>query len=161
MSSKQDPPEAFAQSLARGLAVIEAFGRGRQGLTLTEGARRASVSRGAAPAAYAGRGGLCRVRRQALRTAPARTRARLRLPVLDGSDIVHVIRLPAHASAMGRVMLAALPPKELDAYFATARISAITDRTVTDPRKLLAPLQACVRNIHRAIERLPVLAGCA
>jgi IclR family pca regulon transcriptional regulator len=41
---------------------------------------------------------------------------------------------------MGRVMLAALPAQELDAYFATAKISDITDRTVTDPRKLRAIL---------------------
>ena len=49
-------------------------------------------------------------------------------------------RLPAHASAMGRVLLAALPPAELDAYFAGARLDAITSRTVTDPVRLRAIL---------------------
>lgn len=55
--------------------------------------------------------------------------------VLDDGDIVHIARattnrimtiqisvgrrLPAYATAMGRVLLAALPPDELDHYFAT------------------------------------------
>jgi IclR family pca regulon transcriptional regulator len=37
---------------------------------------------------------------------------------------------------MGRVLLAALPPPQLDAWFEGARLDAITARTVTDPAAL-------------------------
>lgn len=45
-------------------------------------------------------------------------------------------RLPAHATSMGRVLLAALEPDELDAYLATSPLEAYTERTVTDPERL-------------------------
>lgn len=60
--------------------------------------------------------------------------------VLDGRDIVHVARapvgrivsigppigtrLPAHRTAMGQIMLAALAPADLDAHFADCRLEA-------------------------------------
>ncbi|ALU40688.1 IclR family transcriptional regulator [Kocuria flava] len=68
--------------------------------------------------------------------------------VLDGTDIVYVARVatrrimtvaiavgtrfPAHATSMGRVLLAGLGPDELAEYFRTARLEARTDRTLTD-----------------------------
>jgi IclR family pca regulon transcriptional regulator len=77
--------------------------------------------------------------------------------VLDRTDIVYVARvptqrimavnlsvgarLPAYATAMGRVLLAALPPRELDAYFARAQLVARTARTVAgepELRRILA-----------------------
>ncbi|MFC4224735.1 IclR family transcriptional regulator domain-containing protein [Lysinibacter cavernae] len=70
------------------------------------------------------------------------------MAVLDGADIVYVARIhtkrimstaitvgtrfPAYVTSMGRVLLAALPPKELDAYFETLEPQALTSRTVTD-----------------------------
>jgi len=42
-------------------------------------------------------------------------------------------RLPAHATAAGRVMLAGLPGPELDAYLATDPLHRHTPRTVVDP----------------------------
>jgi len=70
--------------------------------------------------------------------------------VLDGDDIVYVARvptrtrimsitlglgsrLPAHLTSMGRVLLAALPPAELEQRLAAlGRVEARTERTLTD-----------------------------
>jgi len=68
------------------------------------------------------------------------------LTVLDGDEIVYVARvpakrimsfnlvvgsrLPAHATSMGKVLLASLPPAALDAYFRTARLQRLTRRTI-------------------------------
>lgn len=40
-------------------------------------------------------------------------------------------RLPAYCTSMGRVLLAALPPRELEAYFNRVPLKAMTERTVT------------------------------
>lgn len=71
--------------------------------------------------------------------------------VLDGTDIVCVARtsrrlvtvavfvggrVPAHASSMGRAILAYLPPDRLDAYFARAELTPVTDATTTDEAAL-------------------------
>jgi IclR family pca regulon transcriptional regulator len=45
-------------------------------------------------------------------------------------------RLPAYCTSLGRVLLAALPPSELDAYFERTTPVAHTNRTVTDERQL-------------------------
>jgi IclR family pca regulon transcriptional regulator len=76
--------------------------------------------------------------------------------VLDGQDIVYVARaqtnrimtialavgtrLPAHATSMGRVLLAALPDAALEEYLRTVKLATLTDRTVTDPERLRAEL---------------------
>jgi IclR family pca regulon transcriptional regulator len=72
--------------------------------------------------------------------------------VLDGDDIVFVARmetrrimsmtlgvgsrLPAWATAMGRVLLADLDPEQLDTYFRRVTLAPLNDRTVTDEREL-------------------------
>ncbi|HKE19958.1 MAG TPA: IclR family transcriptional regulator C-terminal domain-containing protein [Kofleriaceae bacterium] len=77
--------------------------------------------------------------------------------VLDGDEIVYVARvptkrivtvnlvvgarLPAYVTSMGRVLLAALDPCELDAYFARVAPASHTSRTVTgqpELRRILA-----------------------
>jgi IclR family pca regulon transcriptional regulator len=45
-------------------------------------------------------------------------------------------RLPAHATSMGRVLLADLPDDELDAFLATGPFPAYTERTTVDPGEL-------------------------
>jgi len=76
--------------------------------------------------------------------------------VLDGADIVYVARVPtrrimnvtitigtrfpAHATSMGRVLLAHLPAAQLDAFLANLHAEHRTDRTVTDPAALRAAL---------------------
>lgn len=74
------------------------------------------------------------------------------LAALDGTDIVYVdrvqrhritsinlavgTRLPAHATSMGHVLLAALSPESLKTYLADAPLHALTDRTLTSPEAL-------------------------
>lgn len=71
---------------------------------------------------------------------------------LDGTDVVYVARvptqrimsitiqvgtrLPAHATSMGRVLLAGLEPDELTAFFDAADMQAFTERTIVDPDRL-------------------------
>ncbi len=53
------------------------------------------------------------------------------------SDALYVgVRLAAHATSMGQVLLAALPEAEFAAYLRTACLTRFTDRTLTDPSDL-------------------------
>ncbi len=72
--------------------------------------------------------------------------------VLDGNEVIHVAhvedrrplpdairigtRLPAHATAIGKVLLAGLSERELKRYLAKARLEEHTPRTITDPELL-------------------------
>src|SRR5262245_53032266 len=74
------------------------------------------------------------------------------ISVLDGHHIVYVARVPtkrimtvaisvgtrfpAHATSMGRVLLAWLSPDEFERYLAEATLEPLTGRTVTDPAAL-------------------------
>jgi IclR family pca regulon transcriptional regulator len=76
--------------------------------------------------------------------------------VLDGEDIVYVLRvpmekimsinlgvgsrLPAHCTSMGRVLLAGLPEEQREARVAAMKLEALTPRTITDPAELLDTL---------------------
>ncbi|MGK5681698.1 IclR family transcriptional regulator domain-containing protein [Actinoplanes sp. URMC 104] len=78
------------------------------------------------------------------------------LSILDGDDIVYVARVPtsrimtvsinlgtrfpAYATSMGRVLLAALPDEELEAYAARVRLDRLTGRTVATVAALRAEL---------------------
>ncbi|MHA6626232.1 IclR family transcriptional regulator domain-containing protein [Pseudonocardia sichuanensis] len=78
--------------------------------------------------------------------------------VLDGADVVYVARvptsrimtvaitigtrLPAFATSMGRVLLAALPPDERARLLSTAPARPLTERTITDPDALGRELDA-------------------
>jgi IclR family pca regulon transcriptional regulator len=89
-----------------------------------------------------------------------KTRESCSASTLDLPDIVYVARvptrrimtitigvgtrLPAHATSMGRVLLAHLPEEELEAFLAVTRLEAFTDRTLTEPeelRRLLATVR--------------------
>jgi IclR family transcriptional regulator, pca regulon regulatory protein len=79
------------------------------------------------------------------------------LSVLDGDDIVYVARvptkrimtvllsvgtrLPAHATSMGRVLLAGLGHADLTAYLERAELIRHTARTITDPVELRAAVE--------------------
>jgi len=79
------------------------------------------------------------------------------LSVLDGPDIVYVARVPvsrimtvainvgtrfpAHATSMGRVLLAGLPEPELDAYLERAELQRLSPRTVTSTSTLRTELR--------------------
>jgi IclR family pca regulon transcriptional regulator len=85
------------------------------------------------------------------------------LAILSGAEIIYVARatmsrrimsidisvgtrLPAYASSMGRVLLAHLPPAELDERLARAKLVAYTDRTVTSREKLRQVLNGVRRH---------------
>jgi IclR family pca regulon transcriptional regulator len=61
-------------------------------------------------------------------------------------------RLPAHCTSMGRVLLAFLPPEELDAYFRRARPHAYTPRTLVAEPALRAALRETARQGYALVE---------
>jgi IclR family transcriptional regulator, pca regulon regulatory protein len=50
-------------------------------------------------------------------------------------------RLPDHATSMGRVLLAALPADELDAYLDAATLARLTERTIVDQDRLRTEIE--------------------
>jgi IclR family transcriptional regulator, pca regulon regulatory protein len=89
------------------------------------------------------------------------------ISILDGTDILYVARssttvrilsvdlgvgsrLPAYCTAMGRVLLAFQSEARLRDYFAEAKFTACTKRTLTSPKKLMEQL-AQVRKLGYAI----------
>jgi IclR family pca regulon transcriptional regulator len=74
------------------------------------------------------------------------------MSMLDGDQIVYVARsaasrvlsvglsvgsrLPAYCTSMGRVLLAALPEEQLDAYLRDLRPRPYTAKTITDPQRI-------------------------
>ena len=86
---------------------------------------------------------------------------------LDGDEIVYIARtvvpsrvmavdlhigsrLPAYCTSMGRVLLAYLPPEQLEHYLARAELTAHTTRTITSPEKLRLALRT-VRRLGYAV----------
>jgi IclR family transcriptional regulator, pca regulon regulatory protein len=81
-----------------------------------------------------------------------RTKESCSMATLDPPDIVYVARvptrrimtvtlgvgarLPAHATSMGRVLLAALPDAELERFLELTPLERFTDNTITDPAAL-------------------------
>jgi beta-ketoadipate pathway transcriptional regulators, PcaR/PcaU/PobR family len=180
----------FVQSLDRGLAVIRAFGPDRDRLTLSEVARETGLTRAAARRflltlvalgyvrndgkefslgprvlelgySYLSSMRLPDVAQPHVEELVAEVRESSSISVLDGDDVVDIVRVPAkrimtvsvpvgtrfraHASSKGRVLLASLSEAELDAFLAEARLDGLTSHTVTDPerlRSLLAEVRA-------------------
>lgn len=80
---------------------------------------------------------------------------------LDGHDVIYIAhksrqrarrasaiagaRYPAHATSMGRVLLAGLPDDALDAYFDTVKPQALTSMTVTS----VPELRQIIANVRR------------
>lgn len=79
------------------------------------------------------------------------------MAVLDGAEIIYIARvpaqrimeqvldvglhLPAHATALGQVLLAALPDDELSELLDNNPLYALTDRTITDRAAFLERLE--------------------
>jgi IclR family pca regulon transcriptional regulator len=179
--------ELHVRAFARGLSVIEAMGDGVARHSISTVAARAGLPRSVArrllltlvDAGYArcaeGQFWLTpRVLRLGLSylyTLPFWKQAQRALEelrqevgescsmaVLDGEDIVYVLRipsrrilamnlsvgsrLPAHAISLGRVLLAGLDNAALAHYLQTANLRAFTPKTVTAPTKLRKILDA-------------------
>jgi IclR family pca regulon transcriptional regulator len=171
----------FVQSLDRGLAVIRAFGPEHDRLTLSEVARETGLTRAAARRflltlvalgyvrtdgkefslgprvlelgySYLSSMSLPEVAAHHIEALVAEVRESSSISVLDGEDVVDIVRVPAkrimtvsvpvgtrfraHASSKGRVLLAFLPPEDLDRFLSSAKLDALTDRTETDPDRL-------------------------
>lgn len=178
-------PQAFVRSFARGLAVIEALGRSPGRFTLAELATATDINRAAARRVLLTliELGYCQSDGRYFRLTPRtlglglsflnglpfwgyaqQVLEELReeigescaMAILDGSDILYILRLPArrilatnlgigsrlpaHAVSLGRVLLAGLPPDQLDAYLARSSRQAFTSRTITDAEALRSEL---------------------
>jgi IclR family pca regulon transcriptional regulator len=186
------------QSLDRGLAVIKAFGPDRERLSLSEVARATGLTRAAArrflltlvrlgyvrsdgrefslrprvlELGYAYLSGLTlpEVAAPHVEELVARVRESSSISVLDGQQIVYVVRVPtkrimtvaisvgtrfpAYATSMGRVLLAALPAGELDRYLDEVTMEPLTSRTVTDPGRLREILAEVARQGYAIVDQ--------
>jgi IclR family transcriptional regulator, pca regulon regulatory protein len=188
----------FVQSLDRGLAVIRAFGPDRERLSLSEVARATGLTRAAArrflltlvklgyvrndgrefslrprvlELGYAYLSGLAlpEVAAPHLEELVARLHESSSISVLDGHQIVYVVRVPtkrimtvaisvgtrfpAYATSMGRVLLAALPDEELERYLAEATFDRLTSRTVTNPARVRAIVHEVARQGYAIVDQ--------
>jgi IclR family transcriptional regulator, pca regulon regulatory protein len=183
----------YVQSLERGLAVIQAFSRERPSMTLAEVAREAGLTRATARRllftlqhlgyarfdgkrfaltpkvldigyAYLSSLDLASIAQAEMESLVERTHESCSAAVLDGSEIVYVVRvptkrimtislglgsrLPAYATSMGRVLLAELPAEQLAVHLDGADgdrgdgggLPALTGHTITDAAALRAEL---------------------
>lgn len=90
------------------------------------------------------------------------------LSVLSGTQIIYVARasvrmqirmeahvgshFPAHATSMGRVLLAGLSAESLAHYFSQAKLERLTDKTVTDRAELERLIAETRRNGYSVVE---------
>ncbi len=173
--------DGYVRSFARGLRVIEALGRGRGGQTVQAIATRTGLPRtvvrrivltltdlGFAVAdgssflltprvmnlgmSYLTSLQFWHVAQHVLEGLCAEIHESVALSLLDGDDVVYLMRmpsrrimslrlgagsrLPAYATSPGRVLLADAPQVQLERYLQSARLKAYTDRTVTSAAAL-------------------------
>lgn len=180
MTDKSKPDE-FIQSFANGLKLICAFDAEDSRMTLSEVAAKCDMTRAMARRllwtleklgyvenagrlfylkpkilelgyAYLSSQRLIAVAQPVLERLADRIGESCSMSVLDGSEIVYVLRiptkrimkinlsvgtrLPAWPTSMGRVLLGSLDNTALDHYFAEIRPVALTEFTVTDKKQL-------------------------
>ena len=176
----------YVQSLARSLQVLRAFGHDLPTPSLSELATRTDLSRAVVRRilltlqhlGYVGLRGrsffltprvlelgfsylssldLTELAQQTMEQLAQKVGESCSMAVLDGSDIVYVLRvpvrrvmsiglgvgarLPAFAASMGRVMLADLTDPQLDAWIQGNRFQAYTPKTLRNARALKSELQ--------------------
>ncbi|CDG80931.1 IclR family transcriptional regulator domain-containing protein [Janthinobacterium agaricidamnosum] len=172
---------SFMTSLARGLAVLQAFSDSRKpqtiaGISQKTGIPRAAVRRclhtlrelgyvGAELNNFSLRPKVLTLGYSYLSSTPLTVSAQpylnnisralnesSSLAVLEDGEVLYVARaatsrvmsvalntgsrLPAYCTALGRVMLAHLPPFELDAYLQKTKLRPMTDKTVVSQKRL-------------------------
>ena len=175
------PGDAYVQSFARGLSVLRSFGAHAPAQTLSDVAQRTGLTRAGARRILltllslgyvSAEGRLFRLTPKVLElgfayltSLPIWTQAQpvmealvesLRqsssAAVLDGEEVVYVLRvpahkimsinlgvgsrLPAHCSSMGRVLLAGLSEDQLEQRLATMTLMPYTPNTITDQEEL-------------------------
>lgn len=174
------------RSLAKGLAVIEAFDAMHPAMTLSEVARRTGLSPGSAQRilrtllslGYLGSDGvrfslrsrtlqlgyaylaslpLAAVAQPLLSSLTAQLGGSCSLALLDGHTVVYIARasaqrlsrdymsvgthMPAHATSVGKVLLAALPPDAFEQALAGATLERLTPNTLRDPGAIRAAIR--------------------
>ncbi|MCC6506075.1 MAG: Pca regulon regulatory protein [Alphaproteobacteria bacterium ADurb.BinA280] len=175
----------YVQSLARGLSVLRAFNHGLPSATLSEVAQRAGLSRAVARRSlltllhlgYVGQRGrqffltprvlelgfgylssldLTEVAQHAMEQLSATVDESCSMAVLDGHEIVYVIRvpvrrvmsvnlgigarLPAFATSMGRVLIADFPHATFEQWLQGVQWQAFTPQTRSRPDALRAEI---------------------
>ncbi|AZR92616.1 IclR family transcriptional regulator [Bordetella trematum] len=185
-SYSQVPSDSYVQSFARGLAVIRAFGPQRDQMTLSEVASVAGLTRAGARRilltlvqlgyvvqderrfsltprilelgyAYLSGTPLWNLALPYMEEVAQTTRESCSVSVLDGADIVYILRLsthkvmtinlavgsrlPAWVTSMGRVLLAGQPLAEQQRLLQDSRIQPYTPSTRTSIEELLQELQ--------------------
>jgi IclR family pca regulon transcriptional regulator len=143
----------------RALGYVESTGRffslTPQVLTLAQAYLRSSV--------------LPRVAQPFLERLSDETGESCSVSILHGDEVIYVARssrkriaslhrdvgthLPAHCTSMGRVLLAALPPAELDRFLRRVKLEAFTPHTITDPEKLRAELERVALDGYCVVEQ--------
>lgn len=181
------PSSEYVQSFARGLAVIRAFGPGAKTMTLTDVAQKTGLTRAGARRilltlqtlgyvaldgrsfsltprvldlgySYLSSMPLWDVAQPIMEDLVERVHESVSASVLDGGEIVYVLRvpthrimtiglsigsrLPAYCTSMGRVLLGALSEDALDRALAGTKLVALTRHTVTDAKQLRKLIQA-------------------
>ena len=176
-SERQAPGDGYVQSFARGLAVIRAFGPEHSSMTLSAVADRTGLTRAGARRilltlvhlgyvthdgrlftltprilelgyAYLSATPLWNLALPYMEQVAETTRESCSVSVLEGTDVVYILRLathkvmsinlavgsrlPAWATSMGRVLLASLSEQELDDLLSRSDIRAYTPATITD-----------------------------
>ncbi|WP_433367916.1 IclR family transcriptional regulator [Actinoplanes sp. CA-142083] len=107
-------------------------------------------------AAFAGRLDLVREAQSVARDVAAACDEAVHVAVRDGADVVYLVkvdsthpvrmvsgvglRLPAHCTAVGKVLLASLDPESLDAILAKGALPGMTPESITDADVLRAHL---------------------
>lgn len=168
------PGDSYVQSFARGLSVIRAFNAEAPQQTLTDVAKRCGLTRAGARRilltletlgyvrcdgrlfaltpkildlgfAYLSSQALWQFAEPVMQSLVAELQESCSIAVLEGQDIVYLLRvparkimsinlgvgsrLPAWCTSMGRVLLAALPPDELRAQLEPLQLHRHTPRT--------------------------------
>lgn len=181
---------SFMTSLARGLAVVQAFSDSRKPQTIANISQKTGIPRAAVRRClhtlrelgyvdaelnnFSLRPKVLTLGYSYLSSTPLTVSAQpylnsisrtlnesSSLAVLDDGEVLYVARaatsrvmsvalntgsrLPAYCTSLGRVMLAHLPPAELDAYLAKTKLRAMTKNTVVSQkglREILAGVRA-------------------
>lgn len=119
--------------------------------------------------AYLSSSVLPRVAQPFIERVSERTGESCSVSILHGADVIYVARsgrrrmaslhrdvgthLPAFCTSMGRVLLAALPSKELETFIAAVKLERYTSRTVASPSALRKAIKAAAHDGFCAVDQ--------
>jgi IclR family pca regulon transcriptional regulator len=190
LSEGPRPGDGYVQSFARGLDVIRSFSAAAPKQTLSDVATRSGLTRAGARRilltlqslgyvrtdgkhyaltprildlgfAYLSSMPIWNLAEPVMERLVEEVKESCSAAVLDGTDIVYVLRvptrkimsiglgvgsrLPASCTSMGRMLLAALPDAEVEALLQAAPPAALTRYTLTEPDAVLAKVRQARR----------------